>query len=347
MTTGILFFSGGGVYQQRGNYTFNFQKAIAKFGYVMVTPYYFAYATLTVNIPYSYGLLGGVNGKNGSVFSGNWNGTIETPASVYAFEGTYINHTGGEIRGSFNMQGIRQISSRIDGTTCILNGITCFSYVVQTISCVANVNFYGSTNNSFNITGLNNKFFGSSNFGINLSGTSSVDIFTEVSNLYQLTLTGTSTVNIQSKLGVANTFTVGGGCVVNVNNKLTLSNGATITGTLNQNDDITLYGTIDMIAGCVYNLYKSLIGTTAVTTTPLISKVGGTLNLYPSSKLKVANSKPPIKCTLNTADSKDIFMFGCISNGNSSTYGLFFAFDGGSYVPNDLVGGVLYENTIY
>jgi hypothetical protein len=71
------------------------------------------------------------------------------------------------------------------------------------------------------------------------------------------------------------------------------------------------------------------------------------LNLYPSSKLKVANAKPPIKCTLNTADSKDIFMFGCISNGDGATYGLFFAFDGGSYVPNNLVltGSVLMEQT--
>jgi hypothetical protein len=36
-----------------------------------------------------------------------------------------------------------------------------------------------------------------------------------------------------------------------------------------------------------------------------------------------------------------------VTNCNGSTYGLLFAFDGGSFAPNDLVGGVLYENVNY
>ena len=102
-----------------------------------------------------------------------------------------------------------------------------------------------------------------------------------------------------------------------------------------------------MDSGCIYNIHKTLKGTTATTTIPLITKIGGRLNLYPGSRLQVNNAKSPIKCTLNTSDSKDIFGYMSISNCDGATYGILIAFDGGSFVPNDLVGGVLYENTTF
>ena len=69
--------------------------------------------------------------------------------------------------------------------------------------------------------------------------------------------------------------------------------------------------------------------------------------LLNNSQLLVGNSKSPIRCTANTSESKDIYVFNCIDNCDGSTYGLAFAFDGGTYAPNDLVGGVVYENTSY
>ncbi len=78
-----------------------------------------------------------------------------------------------------------------------------------------------------------------------------------------------------------------------------------------------------------------------------ISKTSGILRLYPGSVLKVSNGKGPIQCTANTSASKDIYMFNCITNCDGSTYGLAFAFDGSSFTPNDLAGGIKYENTAY
>jgi hypothetical protein len=352
ITTGILFFSGGGVYQQRGNYTFNFQKAIAKFGYVLTTPYYFAGANLNVRIPYSYGLLGGVNSPAGSFFTGNWYGTIECPASVQAIQGSYINYSDGRILGSVTIQGSGEKSllsvSSITGTSCSLNNVIARCNISQAVTCLSNVDFYGSTSNSFNVTGTNNRFYGSANFGINVSGSGKIEICKDIVGLYQLTLAGTSIVDINSRVSVANTFSVASGCTLNINAPTTATGGLSNSGTINQNEILTITsGSLTMNSGCVVNIYKTLKGSTATNTIPNIIKIGGRLNLYPGSRLEVSNGKSPIQCTLNTSDSKDIYMFNTISNGDNATYGLFFAFDGSSYVPNDLVGGVLYENTTF
>jgi hypothetical protein len=73
------------------------------------------------------------------------------------------------------------------------------------------------------------------------------------------------------------------------------------------------------------------------TTKPVILKSAGTLKLYAGSYIKVANGKSPIKCTANTSASKDIIVESCVTNCDGTTYGLSFAFDGGSFAPNDIM----------
>ena len=104
---------------------------------------------------------------------------------------------------------------------------------------------------------------------------------------------------------------------------------------------------IQMKAGCVLKNYGEINGTSAATGYPTIQKVGGRLELWPGSKLTVLNGKSPINCTLNTADSKDIYMYHVVTNCDGSTYGVLILFAGGGYAPNDLVGGLKYENTIF
>jgi len=100
-------------------------------------------------------------------------------------------------------------------------------------------------------------------------------------------------------------------------------------------------------SGVVLENYGEIESGTANTTKAIISKSTGTVKLFAGSRLVVANASSPIKCTANTSASKDVYYFNAVTNCNGSTYGLLFAFDGGSFAPNDLVGGSIYENTNY
>jgi len=99
--------------------------------------------------------------------------------------------------------------------------------------------------------------------------------------------------------------------------------------------------------GATFENYGEIISNDTDITDALITKTAGILKLFPGSRLKVSNTKSPIRCTTTGSTSRDIYMFNCITNCDGSTYGLGFAFDGSSYVPNDLVGGTKYENINY
>ena len=127
------------------------------------------------------------------------------------------------------------------------------------------------------------------------------------------------------------------------------------SGIFNNNASIITRGTITNASGVVtlgavgaeFNNRGLVYNKQPDTGVSTISKTSGILRLYPGSVLKVSNGKGPIQCTANTSASKDIYMLHCITNCDGSTYGLGFAFDGSSFVPNDLAGGLKYENTAY
>ena len=99
--------------------------------------------------------------------------------------------------------------------------------------------------------------------------------------------------------------------------------------------------------GATFENYGEIISNDTDITDALITKTAGILKLFPGSRLKVSNAKSPIRCTTTGSTSRDIYMFNCVTNCDGTTYGLGFAFSGGSFAPNDLVGGTKYENINY
>jgi hypothetical protein len=87
-------------------------------------------------------------------------------------------------------------------------------------------------------------------------------------------------------------------------------------------------------------------GTLELTSGSYIQKDGGLLELD-GAKILVSNNQNIIKCTADTSDSKDIQLFKAITNCDNITYSLLNAFDVNSFIPNDIVGGDLYENTLF
>jgi hypothetical protein len=77
----------------------------------------------------------------------------------------------------------------------------------------------------------------------------------------------------------------------------------------------------------------------------LIKSAGTFVN--DGGQLKTVGSKSPIKCTADTSASKDIYVLGCTTNCDGTTYGLLFAFDGGSFAPNPIILNNLNEATTY
>lgn len=120
----------------------------------------------------------------------------------------------------------------------------------------------------------------------------------------------------------------------------TFKNYGTVKNISKDTDIFQLSGT-----GVIEN-YGTIENTNVNTTSAIIKKSGGTLKLYSGSILKVANGLSPIWCVNNDTASKNYYMFNCITNCNNTTAGLNYAFPSG-YVPNDLVGGVSYENVNY
>jgi hypothetical protein len=360
LTTGYLYFHNGVYNLNYGQFNFKGKTTIAKFGYVWVSPYYLS-AQINVDFDYSYGLLGGVISQGGDK-NLNWKGSIDCPASVLAVSmpGTCFNYQGNYINGSISIIGTSQNiidfnPSRCNGTTFNIANVNTNARYNADVNCSDNVNFYGYSTNYVWFIGSNGKMYGSAVGAFAYSGgkmtiyTRNVSFSVGVYANSELTIESDTVALFNGSLNVPSGAKIINNSVITIDNANGLNSD--ITGTfINNGKVIFTQGTYDsmrMNAGCLVKNYGTLQSTYVTTTSSLIPKVGGTLELYANSKLIVGNAKPPIECTLNTADSKDIFMFGCISNGNSSTYGLFFAFDGGSYVPNDLVGGVLYENTIY
>ncbi len=353
LTTGSLFVQGSSPYMG-GKFKIKGKSAIAKFGYVASFGWLDIGSSNIWDIDYSYGLLGGVSMDytNGVA---QWNGCrIETPASVYAWNGGQVGakweFNGTRIQGSVNYFG-KIFRAEVVGTTCIFTNTNIYGICPANTELKGGCHFFGQCDGYMNVTaGFNTieSAFGLGN-GPVVSGSATLHINAEQS-MYALQATGTSTIVINAKTTIPSAgTTITTNTIVTVNDTLK-SIALSLSGTLNNYGEVLqIANPIIMNAGCVLNNYKNLTSTVSSTTIPLIQKDGGTLNLYPGSKLRVANSKPPIKCTTNTSASKDIFMFGCISNGDNATYGLFFAFDGGSYVPNNLVttGSVLMENTIY
>jgi len=347
-TTGRLIqLTGPGNYTT-GNYIFEGQSLIAKFGNAFFQEW--NSRNVIVRISYTYGLLGGVSDG----FSGGnrllWEGSIETPASVFAVSVSRASFINGTITGSVNYYGSGQnreliTSNIVNSTTCNIYNAVVYGNLPDSATLQGNVDLYGFSTSYLNISAGYNRVFRAPQWGIITNNAAIVELENSLS-LYNLVLNNTSKVIINGNIS-------SGGCTINSGTKL-IVNGEFSSPTMSVTGDMENYGTTKLTTGSItinsggkLRNYNRLESTVASTTVPLIVKDAGDLYLYPGSYLKVANAKGPLKCSANTSASKNIYVFHSITNCDGSTYGLQIAFDGSSYAANDLVGGLLYENTSY
>jgi hypothetical protein len=252
--------------------------------------------------------------------------------------------------------GTVDVYSTAGGGTVTVNGgentftaVTSYTLNVDS-GCICNA--YGSGSYIFGaISGL--LFFYGFCPSTSISGTGTINNY---SYIYVISMPFTGTFN---NYGTVSAGQFGGGGNVNnygsitmiyygigvaanktfVNRGTIISNGSL----LNSNAIIRLTN-----ATSTFENYGSIINNTTDITKAVIEKTAGKLYLRQGSYLKVANGKSPIKCTANTSASKDVYYFGVTDNCDGTTYGLGFAFDGSSFVPNNLVtGSSLYENVNY
>jgi hypothetical protein len=186
-----------------------------------------------------------------------------------------------------------------------------------------------------------------------VSGTLINNGFCDWGSTNNITLSGTSLILNFGKMSLSR-FGIGGGTL---ENRGTIDSGGYSAAIGVSSGSLKNYGIIKSASGASTDTI-SLSGTGTLenygiiqnlntsTTYSLIKKSGGTLKLFFGSTLRVSNSLSPIWCVNDNSASKDIYMFNCITNCNGTSYGLGYAFPTG-FVPNDLVGGIKYENVNY
>jgi hypothetical protein len=353
-TSYVMTVGGTGAYYY-GNYKISGKLLNAKFGYACTIGW--SQQNTYFDITYTYGLLGGVSYD---YFQGNgyWNGSITTPASVYAITdsggsgSSNLIYSNGIITGSVNFNGkssgatkVPFYSNIVGSTTCSLKGIIMYGNVPDNCILNGNTEMHGYHSSYLYCDAGYNKVFRAPQWGVVSRNSAVVEINADISP-YNIQAQGSSKMIINAKVTPGGA-SVAAGCKLIVNGELNTPS-VTLNGEMvNNADTIITAGSITISSTGTLRNYRKIESTVATTTVPLIIKDGGNLYLYSGSYLKVANSKGPLKCSANTSASKDIYLFNTITNCDGSTYGISIAFDGSSYASNDLVGGTKYENTSY
>jgi len=352
-TTNYLLSVGGSGAYYYGNYRFEGKILNAKLGYACSIGW--SHQNVYFDIQYTYGLLGGVL-YDYFQNSGIWKGSITTPASVYAINngtpgGGNIVFSEGTITGSVYYSGkggvirVPFYSNIVGSTTCNLSAMIMYGNIPDNAILNGNVDLYGQHTSYLYCDAGYNRIYRVPTWGIVSRNSAVVEINSDMSP-YNIQVQGTSKMIINAKV-TPGSASIAAGSKLIVNGELNTA-AISVSGELiNNNDTILTSGSITINSGGKVRNYKKIESTVASTTVPLIVKDAGDLYLYPGSYLKVANTKGPLKCTANTSTSKNIYVFNSITNCDGSTYGLQIAFDGSSYAANDLVGGLLYENTSY
>ena len=341
----------------------------AKFGYVLFVETS-GFANISFN---SYGLLGGIRANSSSCYV-TILGNITCPSSVLALNlGSSLVSSNCDIVGSTTAS--RWVhNGNLQGTTHTIGGATinsgyCSGQIVSSgghnILNITDTVGVASLSQTATSTVVNNGYI------INVSQTAGTLINNGTINtgfLARGTCVNNGVISCADGLtiGVGTVFqnfgkivtridTTGAGWRFENNGYLEVSNtniDLSTNGTFVNRGRIYNPATADDVfnitsSGVVLENYGEIESGTANTTKSIISKSTGTVKLFAGSRLVVANTTSPIKCTANTSASKNVYYFNAITNCNGSTYGLLFPFDGSSFTPNDLVGGLIYENTNY
>lgn len=329
----------------------------------------------------SYGLISGLSFAL-SCESVLLRGKHETPSAVFVVSGGYyINSTAdligstswsgysshrGLCKGSTHSVGVSnniQFLDRSGGAVTATLGSSDITFspggsMGLTVNNNVTVNVYGSSYGLTTVNGTVNNYGTTGNFSSQLSGTGTTNNYGNLivndSNSFAGTLNNYGLArfgkignggNVYTCInyGIFETYRYGIG--INMSAGYTFINYGTIesAGAFTNTPAMILLPT----ANCVFDNYGRLINNQTNVVKAVIEKTDGKLYLRQGSYIKQSNGLSPIRCTANTPASQDFYNFGVTTNCDGTTYGLNFAFDGAAFVPNDLVGGTLYENTNY
>ena len=331
----------------------------------------------------SYGLLEGIkfNASQSSTISGYH----QTPPSIQVFySGTYCNSLAnfrgstvwyyysshiGMINGTSHSMYYSTVnaSNRSSGSVTIVDGNNIlqsdgsdgFSLIVNSGTTLTLEGSVFIPTSTINGTLINSGRMGGGSNSWELNGIFINNGYVDFStNARGITLGTSSTLRNNSTMLLGRINTTGNGFYVENYGTITIkyygisltNNGTFLNkGKIASNDTFVAYNDAMVLLNSASAIFRNygILENLNNEATSVITKTLGSLYLYTGSTLVVANASSPIKCTANTSASKDVYYFNAVTNCNGSTYGLLFAFDGGSFAPNDLVGGVLYENVNY
>jgi hypothetical protein len=329
----------------------------------------------------SYGLISGLSFaiSNESVLL---RGKHETPLAVFVITGGYYINSTADLIGSTTWTGFSSHRGLCKGSVHNIGGssniqfldrssgaVTCNggtsdvtftagNVMTLTVNNNVTVNVYGSAYVIDTNNGTVNNFGQTSNGSGQLTGNG-------VTNNYGVLLVNDSNsfAGTLNNYGRAQFGKIGNGANVYTCNNYGRFETSRYGIGINMSAGFTFinYGTVESIntftnaaamitlpsANCVFDNYGRIINNETDVADAVIEKTNGTLYLRQGSYIKQSNGLSPIRCTANTPASQDVYYFGVTTNCDGTTYGLSFAFDGGTFAPNDLVGGTLYENINY
>lgn len=304
----------------------------------------------------AYGATGGVTAVVNINGNPTWTGNIETPLGVNALVSSGLSFRGTKVVGVTDYDGgsyALDIDADISGssarfTNCFVKGNVSSALVELNGNC----DFYATTMVTFfkSINGGNRVHKAPvASGGISSNNSSSMDFYGVGVSTNPLLINDTSSITINGNTTIQDQVTVGATGNLLIKGKLK-ANNILVNGTLSVSgemlqDAVSGLAAISMASGSKVLVDGKIIASNSSQTVPLILKDGGELIFNPNSYLKVINSKPPIKCTANTDDSKKISCFWLKTNCDGDTYSVFLAFDVSSFAPVDSIGGFVFENT--
>ena len=326
-------------------------------------------ASLYVDQQYTYGLQGCFISSSSYGFKYLYisPGIVECPSGVYALyfgytDGFYSNHKYDCLVSSGD---VYALADTLVFTGSIMSAFNCYigsSNTRRNVTILGEIfatniytftgNFIGGVHGNVIISGANvilNNFTGS----ITQTIAADTELYGNfLSDDFHIVSLTNGTINVRGKLYTNSGYnfaTINGGTLVldcdmyNPKFSILLQSGKLITTPRLYSNNVN-YAFVTQSGGVF--IHKGTIKMNA-TGVPCIEKSAGTLQIEGGKLLTYDTSTNPIKITANTSAAKEIRIFSAITNCDGITNSILNQFDGGSYSPNDIVGGDIFENTVY
>ena len=262
------------------------------------------------------------------------NGDVRISANVAKFYGDVINATNIYFSGYFSHSGYNLFVSygNLFANNIYLSNCTTYGDTSGTHYLSNRVDMYGQWSGSLNDSNAGTFVVN----GINAS----YDSVVYVTNGGYMTIKGQYNSGSHSYMGGVSNGTLVLDCKLNLNEQgLSISGGKLI---LTSNFVSTGSVTIKSQTGGII-IHKGVINYNAGSFA--IRKSGGILQIE-GGKFISNNTSNPIYVDTNTTQAKEIRVFNAITNCDGVSYSILSGYTGG-YTPIDIVGGDIFENSIY